>query len=246
MLPIRDENPSGTFPIVTLSLIAVNIVVFLYELSLGPAVEGLMGSFGLVPARVWRVGSGETGPVGTFFPFLTCMFLHGGPWHLLMNMWYLWIFGDNIEDRLGHLRFILFYLGCGVGASAVHVLLGGPSNLPMVGASGAISGVLGAYFICFPGAKVLTLVPIFIIPFFVRIRAFFFLFIWIATQVLSATVATAETSPVAWWAHIGGFALGFAVALFCPAHPKARQSKYVALPDRRRPGRYGGDRRPRT
>ncbi len=170
------------------------------------------------------------------FTFFSAMFLHGGPMHLIGNMWFLWLFGDNIEDRVGHVGFILFYLICGVGASAAHVFFTGPSQVPMVGASGAIAGVLGAYLVCFPRAKVLTVVPVFFLL-FIRLPAFLFLLLWLAGQVLG--VLSPGSGGIAWWAHIGGFALGAVLVVFWPKHKRSRQSLYGALPDAWRARRRG-------
>jgi len=246
MIPIRDENPSGTFPIVTIALIATNVLVFLYEVSLGDQAGAFIGSYGLVPASVWPsgitgVGQGVSDAAGSpaFVTIFTSMFLHGGFMHILGNMWFLWLFGDNIEDRIGHVGFILFYLVCGVGAAAAHVFFTGQgsSHVPMVGASGAIAGVLGAYFICFPRAKVLTVVPFFLLL-FIRIPAFIFLLIWLVGQI--SGVLSPESGGIAWWAHIGGFALGAALVIVWPKCKRARQSEYQAVPDAWRARRRGG------
>jgi membrane associated rhomboid family serine protease len=168
------------------------------------------------------------------------MFLHGGIMHIVGNMWFLWLFGDNIEDRLGHVGFVAFYFVCGFGASAAHVFFTGPTGvdafMPMVGASGAIAGVLGAYFICFPRAKVLTIVPIFFI-FFFRLPAYFFLLVWLLGQV--SGVLSPDAAGIAWWAHIGGFALGAALAIVWPKCKRSRQTGYEAKPDVWRAKRRG-------
>ncbi len=240
MIPIRDENPSGTFPYVTLGLIAANVLVFLYELSLGPEAPALIRTYGLVPASLWGSSGGAHPEVATgaspAFTIFSSMFLHGDLWHLLGNMWFLWLFGDNIEDRVGHVGFIFFYLICGVGASAAHVLFTGPSPIPMVGASGAIAGVLGAYLVCFPRAKVLTVVPFYFL-FFIRLPAFIFLLFWLVIQV--SGVLSTNSGGIAWWAHIGGFALGAALVVLWPKCKRSRQAKYGALPDAWRARRRG-------
>ncbi len=236
--PIRDENPSGTFPLVTLAVIAVNVIVFLYELSLGESTNAFIQTYGVVPARLFGPGEGgAAGPVlhggaGAYFPFLTAMFLHGGLWHLAGNMWLLWLAGDNIEDRIGHAAFILFYLVAGVAASAAHVLLSGPTTVPMIGASGAIAGVLGAYLVCFPRAKVVMFVWVFILVTFIRIPASILIGLWLAGQILSALASDPGAPGIAWWAHIGGFAAGAVLILFWPKCKRMRQSKYQAVPDR--------------
>jgi membrane associated rhomboid family serine protease len=171
----------------------------------------------VVPERTIAILTREPGLLHyAVFPFFTSMFLHGGWLHLLGNMLYLYIFGDNVEDALGHVRYLLFYLACGVAASVTHLALNLDSVVPTVGASGAIAGVLGAYFLLYPKAKVLTLLPIFIFIQIVEIPAFLFLGFWFLLQFISGTVASASQNAggVAWWAHIGGFAAGAAYTIF--------------------------------
>ncbi|MGR3311265.1 MAG: rhomboid family intramembrane serine protease, partial [Candidatus Brocadiales bacterium] len=210
-LPYRDKNPSGTFPFVTIAIIVVNSIVFIYELSLGYHLEGFIYEYGIVPARVihfFSVPSGNIKPV--FLPFFTSMFLHAGFLHLIGNMWYLWIFGDNIEDRLGHLKFLGFYLASGVGASIIFLLFGSESLVPCIGASGAIAGVLGAYMITFPKAKIMTLIVLFV--FFwrsIELPAIVVLGFWFVIQFFNGIATPSVTGGgTAWWAHIGGFILG--------------------------------------
>ena len=211
MLPLRDENKSGSFPFVTLLLILACTGVFLYEASLGrEGLRQLFDAFALTPGRVtYDLNSGGTwGEL--IAPFLTSMFLHGGWLHLLGNMWFLWIFGDNVEDAMGPVRFLLFYVLCGLVAGLAHYLLGPSSRLPTVGASGAIAGVLGAYVVLFPGARVLTLVPL---GFFIRVMelpALAVIGIWFLIQVVSSamTFGLSETGGVAFSAHVGGFIAG--------------------------------------
>jgi membrane associated rhomboid family serine protease len=263
LIPLRDENPSGTFPVVTLALIATNVLVFIYEVSLGDeGFRAMIDAYGLLPASVWSLGGVAVSPAGVpgvtaevaaqatavaearapFAPihFVTAMFLHGSVMHIAGNMWFLWLFGDNIEDRLGHVGFTAFYFVCGFGASAAHVYFMGPTSvgsfMPMVGASGAIAGVLGAYFICFPRAKVLTIVPFFFL-FFLKLPAFILLLVWLLGQV--SGVLLPEESGIAWWAHIGGFALGAALAIVWPKCKRSRQSDYEAKPDVWRAKRRG-------
>jgi membrane associated rhomboid family serine protease len=209
VIPIRDTIPSRNAPIVTLGLIAVNILVFLHEVALGPYLERFVYAYGLVPARLvyWP---GNPLDVERFLPVLTSMFWHGGWMHLFGNMLYLWIFGDNVEDKLGHARFLLFYLLSGIAAALTQVALSPDSTLPTVGASGAIAGVLGAYLVSFPRGRVLTLVPIFFLPWLVEIPAVAFLALWFVGQLLSAFVSLGApaTGGVAWWAHVGGFVAG--------------------------------------
>jgi rhomboid family protein len=210
MIPLRDENPSLTVPVVTRLLIAINVIVFVGEVMLGPDLRGFISAWGLVPARLTlAVRFGEepvTAPALTAF---TSMFLHGGWLHLAGNMWYLWIFGDNVEDRMGHARYLVFYLFAGLVAASLHYAFNSTSQLPTVGASGAIAGVLGAYLVAFPRARVVTLVPFF--PFWrvMALPAVLVLGFWIVMQLLSGALSLGYGGGgVAWWAHIGGFAFG--------------------------------------
>ncbi len=215
MIPLRDENPTRSFPFVTLTLIAINVAVFFYELSLAGdrQIEQFFNTFGLVPARL----SGGFDPVaaGTVF---TSMFLHGGWFHLIGNMLYLWIFGNNIEDAAGHLKFLVFYLLCGIAAAAAQIAAAPAGVIPMVGASGAVAGVLGAYLLLFPRVKVVVLIPILIIWHLTRMPAVVVLLFWFVLQLFNgwlALGATQSTGGVAWWAHIGGFVAGMiAIPLF--------------------------------
>lgn len=214
MIPLRDENPSQTVPVVARLLIAVNAVAFLYELMLGPELRPYINEWGLVPARLTlALRFGEESISGPGLTILTSMFLHGGWLHLVGNMWYLWIFGDNIEDRLGHVRFLVFYLLAGIVAASLHYAFNPASRLPTVGASGAIAGVLGAYLVAFPRARVITLVPFF--PFFqvMALPAVLVLGFWFLMQFFSGALSLGYGGGggVAWWAHIGGFAFGVVV-----------------------------------
>jgi hypothetical protein len=211
MIPLRDENPSRSIPVVTRSLIALNCLAFLFELTLGPDLRGFMFAWGLVPERVTlALRYGEEPWSGPALALLTSMFLHGGWLHLLGNMWYLAIFGDNVEDRLGRLRFLLFYLAAGCWAGAVHTLANPHSRLPTVGASGAIAAVLGAYAVSFPRARVLTLVPFFPFLQILALPALLVLGFWFVYQFFSGALALAwgGGGGIAWWAHIGGFLFG--------------------------------------
>ncbi len=212
MIPLRDANPSRSVPVVTLALIALNCLVFFYELALPPAgLEQLVFTFGMVPAKVIAFPTNPSiGFLDATVPFLTSMFLHAGWLHLIGNMWFLWIFGDNVEDYVGHLRFLLFYLLCGLAASVAHLVSNLDSTIPTVGASGAIAGVLGAYLLLFPGARILTLVPAFLV-WVMELPAYIILLYWFVLQLLQGMAASAVASPgggVAWWAHVGGFAAG--------------------------------------
>ncbi len=208
VLPLRDTQERRTFPIVNLLLIAANFAVFFYQISLGPRLEDFIRSAAFVPAHYFAPGDA----LGGARSVVVSMFLHGGWMHLGGNMLYLYIFGDNVEDRVGHLRYLLFYLVCGWAAAFLHGLLAPSSVVPVIGASGAISGVLGAYMVLFPSARVLTLIPI---GFYVQLRelpALFVLGFWFVVQFLSGIVSfgagRGSASGVAWWAHIGGFVAG--------------------------------------
>jgi membrane associated rhomboid family serine protease len=221
VIPLRDDIAGRHAPVVTLGLIAVNIVVFLYQLSLAGgepagarAAEQLVLEFGAVPCRL--TGScpapDDLPPLLTVF---TSMFMHGGLLHIAGNMLYLWIFGDNVEDTLGRTRFLLFYLASGATAAVAQALMSPTSRVPMVGASGAISGVLGAYLLLFPYARILTLITFGFFVRFVHIPAIVVLGFWIVLQVLNGVVTFSmiggEGGGVAWFAHIGGFVAGMAL-----------------------------------
>jgi len=203
MIPLHDDNPRVMIPWVNFSLITVNVLVFLHEFRLeGDALNEFIRAYGAIPQHLV---AGQT-----FLPLLTSMFLHGGIVHLLSNMLYLYIFGDNIEGLMGHGRYLIFYLLCGVGAAASHIFIDPMSQTPMVGASGAISGVLGAYLLKFPRARVLILFWIFILT-TVRVPALVVLGLWFVMQLTNglATLGLQTTGGVAWFAHIGGFIVGF-------------------------------------
>ena len=223
MIPIRDRNPSGTFPFVTVSIIALNILVFLFELSMGQGLDSFLFQFGVVPIKVYySTDIPDSNIINTYFPFLSFMFLHGGFVHLIGNMWYLWIFGDNVEDRLGRIKFVIFYLICGIGSAIVHVYFNSQSEVPCVGASGAIAGVLGAYMVTFPRARVLVLIPLFIVWQTIELPAIIVLGFWFLIQFFSGTASISSThgGGVAWWAHIGGFVLG---VILIKLFPKSRR-----------------------
>ena len=213
MFPLRDENPSLTTPVVTRALIAVNVLVFLYELSLGPGLTRFVDAYALIPRRFELALNGLEPLSAAALPLFSSVFLHGGWIHLIGNMWYLWIFGDNIEDRLGHVWFAVFFLAGGLIAGLVHVLSNPGSMVPTVGASGAIAAVLGAYAAAFPRARVITLLPLFPIFPVVPVPALFILGFWFLMQFASGTLTLGArvSGGVAWWAHIGGFMFGYAV-----------------------------------
>ncbi len=212
MIPLRDTNPTRTFPFITYALVIANIIVFLFEVTLGKHLSLFVSEFGVVPARFVEEIHSARIDVGTFLPFLSSMFLHGGWFHLLGNMLFLHIFGDNVEDEFGHFTFLLFYIFAGIVAAGTQVYFSPASQIPMVGASGAIAGVMGAYVFMFPRAKIATLIPIIFFFFkIVDLPAFIFLGFWILLQVLSAVMDLgigADAGGVAVWAHIGGFAAG--------------------------------------
>ncbi len=211
MFPLRDNVPSRSWPLVTVLLIAANFYVFYQELILSDAALGRMiHALGLVPADFLARLAREPFAFTTYLPFVTNLFLHGGWMHILGNMWYLWIFGDNIEDRLGKFRFLFFYILCGVLANAAQVIVDPLSPVPTVGASGAISGVLGAYLMLFPKARIATLIPLFPIFPIIQIPALLFLPLWFLLQLQQGALALFTAGAgIAWWAHIGGFAAGF-------------------------------------
>ena len=209
MIPLRDATPTRNYPIVNNAIIGINVIVYLIQMAQGPALDRFIYIYGLVPARytVPQIASYFTSGQQLFSLF-AFMFLHGGFWHLLGNMWSLYIFGDNVEDRLGPLRYLLFYVLCGLTSGLSHLILNQHSNIPTIGASGAIAGVMGAYFILHPRSKILTLIPIFFIPYFLEIPAFYFLGIWFVLQFISAAGSRGDIAGIAWWAHIGGFIFG--------------------------------------
>jgi len=222
MIPLRDTVQARNYPVVNNVLIGLNVLVFLFQLSLGAEGDRFIYIFGLVPARYSNPQlSAYFSTAYQLFSFLSFMFLHGGFWHLLGNMWSLYIFGDNVEDRLGHLRYLVFYLICGFASGLSHLLLNLNSNVPTIGASGAIAGVMGAYFILYPRSKILTLIPIFFIPYFLDIPAYFFLGLWFVFQFISAAGSHGQAGGVAWWAHIGGFIFGILFLKLLLALPTA-------------------------
>ncbi|HZM60127.1 MAG TPA: rhomboid family intramembrane serine protease [Vicinamibacterales bacterium] len=202
MIPLRDVIPSRTTPVVTISLVVLNALIFLYELSLGEQVNEFMFSFGLVPAYF------------SWLNVVTSMFLHGGFLHAAGNMLYLWIFGDNVEDRMGHGRFLAFYLLCGIAAALAQTITVPNSMIPMVGASGAIAGVMGAYFVLYPHSRIVTLVTLLFFWQIMEVPAVLFLGIWFLMQFLSGVGSIASATAgepaggIAFWAHVAGFAAG--------------------------------------
>jgi membrane associated rhomboid family serine protease len=211
MIPLKDDNPTRSFPFVTIVLIVINCLLFIIELMQGERIISFINSYGCIP---YEITVGDDIEPFIFFPvrltILTSMFLHGGWMHLIGNMLYLWIFGNNIEDRVGHFRFIFFYIITGIVATLAQILVSPYSRIPQIGASGAISGVLGAYLLLFPKAKVLTLVPIVYFIRIIRIPAFIVLGFWIVLQIINGFVSYSNTAQggIAFFAHIGGFIAG--------------------------------------
>jgi membrane associated rhomboid family serine protease len=209
MIPIRDTIPSKNYPVVNTTIIGINVILYLIEIAQGPNLDRFVYIYGLVPARY------TIPQIASYFTFgqqalslLSFMFLHGGFWHILGNMWFLYIFGDNVEDRLGPFRYLVFYLLCGLVSGLSQIIFNLHSNTPTIGASGAIAGVMGAYLILHPRSKILTLIPIIFIPWFIEIPAFFFLGFWFFFQFINAAGSHGNISGIAWWAHIGGFVFG--------------------------------------
>ncbi len=221
MIPLRDSVRARRFPLVTVGIVTVNVLAFLWELGVGGVERPLVESWAVVPAQLVGAASGNGPWAREGATALTAMFLHGDLWHLLGNMWFLWIFGDNVEDRIGRGGFAAFYLFCGLAATAAQVAMEPTSQLPMIGASGAVAGVLGAYLRLFPRARVLTLIPVFIFLQFAELPALLFLGLWFLVQLVSSWLGV---SGVAWWAHIAGFLVGLALSLFLGGWGGARRS----------------------
>jgi len=223
VIPLKDMTPRRSFPVMTLLLIAANTAVFIHQISLpARAADAFIMTYGLVPAKISMALAGRHYTLAqALVPLFTCMFLHGGWLHIIGNMWFLWIFGANVEDRLGALPYLLFYLVCGIASGIAQALFSWGSHIPSLGASGAISGVLGAYIIFHPGSRILTLIPLFIIFFTARIPAVIFIGLWFLVQFLSGigSLGAANKGGVAWWAHVGGFLMGMLLALAMKRRP---------------------------
>ncbi len=238
MIPIKDDIPSRTYPIINTTLIVVNVIAFFFELSLGDKLELFLRTYGVIPIKYFYSGIRLDDGSILFFsleekiiPLFTSMFLHGGWLHLISNMLYLWIFGDNVEDRMGHGRYIFFYILCGLAAAGTHIITNPESEIPTIGASGAIAGILGAYMILYPNARVVVVIPILFFWDVMKLPALFVLSFWFVTQLFQGTLAlaveTTATGGVAWWAHIGGFVFGMiAVNIF---KSKSRKPTYRDL-----------------
>jgi len=236
VIPLRDSQPPERLPVVNSLLLLINAAVFAYELRLGPGLADTLNARGLVPARLLAPEAwAALGPIDQLTPLVSHMFLHAGWLHVGGNLLFLFIFGKSVEGRLGHLRYLLFYLGAGLAGASVQIISGPSSLVPVIGASGAIAGILGAYLLLFPRAKVLTLVPVLFFATFIEIPAFILLGLWALLQVLGGTAAlSAEPmGGVAWWAHVGGFGAGVATVLLNPGlrrpvrpHPRFRRRRY--------------------
>lgn len=204
MIPLRDTQPSYTFPYVTVAIIVLNVLAFLYEFSMDPyELNFFIAHYGVIPTRFQLTD------------VLTSIFLHGGWMHLIGNMWFLWIYGDNVEDILGHSQYLIFYLLCGLAATMVHVLFNWDSRVPTIGASGAIAGVMGAYVVKFPHSRITTLVPVFVFLTTMEIPAYLILLYWFVIQFFSGVGSVGHShlsqGGVAWFAHVGGFLAGIAL-----------------------------------
>ena len=231
MIPLRDTIPVRTVPFVTRLLVIANVAAFLLELLQGESLDAFVQAFAFVPDRFFHPELYGYTTGAAAFTILTAMFLHGGFLHLLGNMLFLWIFGDNVEDALGHFRYLVFYLTAGAGATLLQAFISPASTVPNLGASGAIAGILGAYFVYYPRARVVTVIPLFVLFPLVEVPAGLYLLGWFAlqfwmgsAQLTRAGRAAAEGGGVAFWAHVGGFVVGVAWALvFRPTRePAAR------------------------
>jgi membrane associated rhomboid family serine protease len=212
-IPLKDENPTRITPLVNYALILANVIVFLYQATLPIRTQAALAmTYGTVPNRIAHLVSGHGRAEGALVPLFTSMFLHAGIAHLLGNMLFLWIFGDNVEEFFGHIGYLAFYLFCGIASALVHVSFNLHASVPAVGASGAISGVMGAYILLFPRARILTLVLIFLVP----LPAFLILGYWFVLQFAAgvSSFGASATGGVAWWAHVGGFLTGLSITAF--------------------------------
>lgn len=220
-IPVKDDNPTRHFPFVTIIIIAANVAVFIYQLSFGKKMEGFIINSALIPNEFYlSVKSDFLRGVPFVNKFIASMFMHGGFLHIAGNMLYLWIFGNNVEDVLGHTRFLFFYLFCGIAASAVHIAVYPESVIPIIGASGAISGILGAYLLLFPRARVWVLFFIIIFIRFIPVPAIVVLGFWFLIQILFAD----SGGNVAWYAHIGGFVTGMILLILMM--PRRKRKKH--------------------
>ena len=220
MFPLRDSLRSHSRPLTTICLILANAYVFYLEISRSNrALTEMIYQYGMTPIALLEAINGGSTALTDYTPIVTNLFLHGGWFHIIGNLWYLWIFGDNVEDWLGHVQFLAFFVTTGVIANITHIMLDPFSTIPVIGASGAISGVLGAYLILYPTAKIKTLVPIFIFLQIFEVPAMIFLGLWFFLQLQSGTLGSAS-SNIAWWAHIGGFLAGMILIKIFPCRCK--------------------------
>lgn len=226
MIPLHDDNPTRIVPIITVALIVACVLTFFWQLSLGESRQAGVVAFGLIPAVLFNHGQlpAELNIIPAWTTVFSSMFLHGGWMHLIGNMLYLWIFGNNIEDSMGHTRFILFYLLCGIGAAMAQAIPNPESTIPMIGASGAISGILGAYLLLFPRARVLVLIPIGFYVTTARLPAGAVLVFWFVFQIVNTLLTAGQQGGVAWGAHLGGFVTGMLLIPFF----KHRKVKFFA------------------
>lgn len=264
MFPLKDNIPTRTRPYVNYAVLILCSLAFLAQLGQSESGTSLVEQYGMIPVRVLdpdepvpvierslvrtplgtmiheEVRPAAPAAVPAWLTLLTCVFLHGGWMHFLGNMWFLWIFGDNVEDRLGHAGYAAFYLGCGLLASATHLLTGPASTIPTIGASGAIAGVMGAYLLLYPHARVLTLIPIVFIIQIIVLPAPLFLGIWFLIQLLqgSFSIGDVQSGGVAWWAHIGGFVAGAAIVWLLRRGRRLRPEVKIILPQTQSFGHY--------
>lgn len=237
MLPLSDSAKTQRTPWVNLTLILINVVVFLYELSLGPRLGSFIDRWAVVPAQVTAVLQHAPGAhPAALLTLVTAMFLHGGWLHIGGNMLFLWIFGDNVEDRLGHGRYLGFYFACGIVANLAQVAMDPLSSVGAIGASGAIAGVLGAYAITYPGARISVLLPVFFLFTLLDVPALIMIGVWFAIQFFSGVAtlgaASMQSGGVAWWAHVGGFLFGILLMIVLPKDPPPFDRRLVSA-DRR-------------
>ena len=215
MFPIKDDNPTESRPYVTCALIGLNILIFFYQIGLEENIRtSLIFEYGFKPSQLFSNENSMNLKQSSLFTIFTSMFLHGGLFHLLGNMLFLWIYGNNVEDSMGHIKFLIFYLLCGLAASLLQAIVSFNSSIPMIGASGAVSGVLSAYFLLYPKARVLTLVVLLIFITFIRIPAGLLIGFWFLSQIINAYFNDPNSPGVAWYAHIGGFLMGLLLIPF--------------------------------
>jgi hypothetical protein len=229
MIPLRHTIPRHAPPLVTRGLVAANVVVFIAQLLMGPATERIIQTFGFIPVRLYDPAQFQFALWEVCVTLVTSLFLHGGFVHLFGNMIYLWVFGGPVEDMLGHWRYAAFFVICGVMGSLTHAMLYSDSTIPSIGASGSIAGVLGAFLVMRPRARIVTLLPLVVYWALIEVRAALFLPIWFGMQFfngflsLSSAQGTEQVAGVAWWAHVGGFLIGAGVAL---AHRVSRSRRW--------------------